>query len=243
MELEPGEPAAGPWRAVPLAELVQQLHEAAGAPTGRPRVVAVDGRGGAGKTTLVEALAALVPRSAIVHTDDVAWHHSFFTWADLLAEHVLQPLRRGQAVDHRPRAWEERGRPGSICVPVGLDTVWVEGTGVVRERLRPLLDASVWVQVDREVAGRRLLARDGASPEQLRLVADWEREEFSFLLREQPWSRCTIGVAGSPGGDRLQPGHVAVTDPVRAPVGHSRPVSCHPDSAARAADGWDCSRP
>ena len=216
MQLEHGEPAAGPWTAVPLSEVVQRLHVAAGTPVGRPRIVAVDGRGGAGKSTLVDLLRGQVPRSAVVHTDDVAWHHSFFDWADRLADHVLLALRRGDAVDHRPPTWEQRGRSGSIVVPAGLDTVWVEGTGVLRTRLRPLLDASVWLQVDREEAARRLRDRDGAAPEQLQLVEDWEREEHPLLLSEQPWAHATLIVAGSAVDDRLPAGHVLVATPVPA---------------------------
>ena len=170
MQPEQGEPAAGPWRVVPISELVEQLHVAAGAVTGRPRIVAIDGRGGAGKSTLVQRLEAHVPRSAVVHTDDVAWHHSFFDWAGVLAEHVVELLRRSEAVDFRPPPWVQRDRPGSISVSAGLQTVWVEGTGVLRDQLAPLLDASVWVQVDRADAERRLLDRDGDAPEQRRHV-------------------------------------------------------------------------
>ncbi len=197
MRLEPDEPAAGPWRAVALDELVRTLRRAGGPHPGRPLIVAIDGRGGAGKSTLVHRLAARVPSSASVHTDDIAWHHAFFDWADLLARLVLEPLRRGEGVDHRPPAWVERGRPGSIVVPAGLDVVWVEGTGVVRDRLLPLLDATVWVQVDADEAQRRLLARDGDSPEQRRHVAEWDREERPFLRRERPWARATVVLAGS----------------------------------------------
>ncbi len=46
MTLEPGEPAAGPWRIVSPAELIERLHGAAGALVGRPQIVAIDGRGG-----------------------------------------------------------------------------------------------------------------------------------------------------------------------------------------------------
>ncbi len=214
MELGPDEPAAGPWRLVTVDELVQFLVTAAGTHVGRPRVVAVDGRGGAGKSTLVERLAARVPSSAVVHTDDLAWHHAFFDWAGLLADHVLAPLRRGEAVDHRPAAWAARGRPGSIVVPAGVDTVWIEGTGVIREQLLPLLDASVWVQVDAADAGRRLLERDGDSPEQRRHVAEWDREERPFLREQRPWSRATLVVAGSQVLPHDPETHAAVAQPV-----------------------------
>ncbi|WP_236006849.1 uridine kinase family protein [Nakamurella leprariae] len=214
MDLEPGEPAAGRWRVIPVTELVESLYAAAGPVTGRPRIVAVDGRGGAGKTRIVDRLQVVAPSSAVVHTDDIAWHHSFFDWDELLAEHVLRPVRRGEAVDHRPRAWIDRDRPGSIAVPAGLDTVFVEGTGIVRRSLAPLLDASVWIQVDRRVAARRLLARDGDDPAHRQMVADWEAVERPFLLAERPWAHATVVVAGSPVSDGSAPDELAVADPV-----------------------------
>ena len=214
MELGPDEPAAGPWRLVSVDQLAQSLVAAAGTHAGRPRVIAVDGRGGAGKSTLVERLAARVPSSAVVHTDDLAWHHAFFDWAGLLTEHVLEPLRRGDAVDHRPAAWAARDRAGSIVVPAGCDTVWVEGTGVIRESLLPLIDASVWVQVDAPDAERRLLERDGDSPEQRRHVAEWDREERPFLREQRPWARATVVVAGSQVLPHDPTTHAAVAQPV-----------------------------
>ncbi len=214
LQLEEGEPAAGPWEVVAIRELVDRLHGAAGSAAGRPRIVAIDGRGGAGKSTLVQQLAAAVPKSAVVHTDDVAWHHAYFDWAGVLAKHVLQPLRRGEAVDFRPPPWVARGRPGSIAVPAGMQTVWVEGTGVVRRELADLLDASVWVQVDRAEAERRLLERDGDAPEQQQHVEAWLLEEHPFLMRERPWEHATLVLAGSPVVGQLPRTHVAIAAPV-----------------------------
>jgi len=186
---------------VPVRAAVQRLREAAPRISGRPQVIAIDGRGGAGKTTLAERFREIVPNSAVVHTDDVAWNHAYFDWGALLAEHVLQPLHRGEAVDYRPAAWIAHDRPGSITVPAGVDVVWVEGTGVIREELAPWLDASVWMQGDLDEQERLLIARDGDSPEQLQHVANWLREELPFLLREQPWARATMIVGGPPGMD------------------------------------------
>ncbi|MGK5680212.1 uridine kinase family protein [Actinoplanes sp. URMC 104] len=196
MHLHPGETEAAGWRVVTLVDAVRQLRNASPEVTGRPRVIAIDGRGGAGKTTLAERLCEVAPDAAIVHTDDVAWNHAYFAWGAVLAKNILQPLHRGAAVNFRPEAWVAHNRPGSITVPAGAQFVFIEGTGVIREELARWLDASVWMQGDLDEQERRLLVRDGDSPEQLEHVANWLLEELPFLAREQPWARATMIVGG-----------------------------------------------
>jgi hypothetical protein len=197
MLLHPGEVEATGWRVEKLSDVVQRLRDASPGVAGRPRVIAIDGRGGAGKTALVERLCAVVPASGAVHTDDIAWHHAFFDWGTLLVENILRPLHRGEAVEFRPPAWIERDRPGAIRVPAGADVVWVEGTGSIREELACWTDASIWVQGDLDEQARRLTARDGNSAAQRRHVAEWMTEELPLLLREQPWRKATVVVAGT----------------------------------------------
>ena len=196
MKPEVGEPAAGPWRAEALEGLVRRLLPAAGPRADRPWIVAVDGRSGAGKTTLVDRLLARVQDSDVVHTDDVAWHLSFFDWADELRNGVLEPLLRGEAVHYRPPGWVARERPGAIALPAGRSVVWVEGSGSSRQALTDLIDASIWVQCDNLEARRRLRARDGQEEEELH--REWEEQEIPFLLQDRPWERATAIVAGRP---------------------------------------------
>ncbi|RDV12914.1 hypothetical protein DXK94_00220 [Arthrobacter sp. RT-1] len=169
---------------------------AAGQRADRPWIVAVDGRSGAGKTSLVDRLLAQVPASAVVHTDDVAWHLSFFDWADELRTGVLEPLHRGEEVHYRPPGWVARERPGAIALPAGRSVVWVEGSGSSRQALTDLIDASIWVQCDNLEARRRLRARDGQEEEELH--REWEEQEIPFLLQDRPWERATVIVAGRP---------------------------------------------
>jgi hypothetical protein len=204
MDLPDGEPECRPWRATSPDEL-HDLIAATPEPATGPLIVAIDGRGGSGKTVLARELAATAGRrgtsAAIVHTDDVAWYQSFFGWDGLLAEHVLAPVRAGRGADYRPQSWQDRGRPGAITVPAGAGLLLVEGSGSTRASLAPWLDATIWVQVDADLAEQRLRARDGDAPAQRQLIADWLLEEEPFMLREQPWARCRWVVSSTGDGD------------------------------------------
>lgn len=198
MILPPGEPAAGPWRVQTVVQFVDRLRVAAAPPRDRPWVIAVDGRSGSGKSTLARAVAATVPGSVVVHTDDVAWHHSFFGWADLLVDGVLARARRGESVAYRPPAWDARDRQGEIKVPAGCPLLIAEGVGAGRRELAELIDTVVWVQSDMVEAERRGIARDGGTAEAAAFWHEWIAEELPFLAQQRPWERAAAVVSGTP---------------------------------------------
>jgi hypothetical protein len=206
----------GPWRVESVSDLLARLgvpeDVLKGAPTKRPLVIAIDGRGGAGKSTLAHRLRDAVPASAIVHTDDLAWHHSFFDWAQLMRDEVLVPLHAGRSVNYRPSAWEQRGRPGAIEVPAGLAAVWLKGTGSIRRELTDLVDAAIWIHADAAEAERRLVARDGSDEEVERVKREWNREGDTFLQDQRPWHHATVIVACTT-DIRHEPIHEVVTAP------------------------------
>ncbi len=118
---------------------------------GDPPIVAIDGRGSSGKSTLARRLCRITPGSAVVHTDDIAWAHAVLDWTDLLIDGVIRPVRAGARVAYRPPKWDERGRAGAITVPVGLSLLLIEGVGSGRRSLAPLLDGVIWVETPLEV--------------------------------------------------------------------------------------------
>lgn len=192
------EPLAAPWTARPFAQVVAQLVRSLPVSGHGPAVLAVDGRSAGGKSSFAARLAAAVPGTAVVHTDDIAWWESFFGWDHLLAEGVLAPARRGEAVAFRPPAWEERARDGAVVVPAGARLVVVEGVGASRRSLLPLVDAAVWVQSDVVEARRRGLVRDGDDAEAERFWDEWESQERPFLAEDRPWERAVAVVCGTP---------------------------------------------
>jgi hypothetical protein len=202
LQLAPDEPEAGPWRAESLAVAVAAVMRPGhgeGA-SRRPVVLAVDGRSSSGKTTLAGRLRDVVAGSAVVHTDDIAWWHSRFGWADLLTDGVLLPARAGQAVAFRPPQWDQRQRQGAIEVPAGCTLLIIEGVGAARRETIHLVDVAIWVQSDERETERRSLARIGQSdgPLTARHYRDWMAEEMPFVAGQRPWERACLIVCGTP---------------------------------------------
>jgi hypothetical protein len=203
MRLAPEEPAAGPWRAARLAVVIGALTQlgTAGPGTARPVILAVDGRSNSGKTTLAARIGDAVAGSAVVHTDDIAWGHSRFGWADLLIDGILTPLRQGGAVAFRPPGWAGHGRTGCIQVPAGCRLLAVEGVGAGRREAASLIDALIWVQSGEGEAERRSLAlvgKPGKSPTRWH-AQEWMAEERPFVAADRAWERADIVISGNPG--------------------------------------------
>lgn len=194
MRLHPEETEAGPWRRIDDDELAALLARLL--PDGRGLLL-VDGRSGTGKSTVAARIAALLD-GAVVHSDDLAWHHDAFAWDDLATTHVIEPWRRGERIDYTPPGWVAQGRDGSVTVPGGVRVLLLEGVGAGRASLAEHADAVVWVQSDRDEARERGLRRDvelGRTPaEAERFWDEWMAAEEPFLAQDRPWERADLVV-------------------------------------------------
>jgi uridine kinase len=146
------------------------------------RIVAVDGGGGAGKSTIAALLASELG-CEVVHTDDFAsWDEPLEWWPRLLAE-VLEPLSRNEAASFEAARWEPDAPPRRIDISPAPFLV-LEGVSACREAFRPFLAYTVWVETPADERLRRGLERDG---EHARAQwEDWMREEEDYRLRERP---------------------------------------------------------
>jgi hypothetical protein len=210
LQLAPEEPEAGPWRVESLSTVINAVtrRKPGRSSSARAAVLAIDGRSNSGKTTLADRIGEMVPGSVVIHTDDIAWEHSRFGWADLVIDGILIPVHHGQAVSYRPPRWDEHGREGSIEVPPGCPLLIIEGDGAGRREAAHLIDTLIWVQADERETGRRSAAR-AANPPAADLAnmapdgapfdeAGWMAEEIPFNADQRTWERADIIVCGTP---------------------------------------------
>lgn len=193
MRLHSEEPKPHSWEVLDDGELTVRLRGTL--PAGDRSLVLVDGRSGGGKSTFASRLTRLLG-AAVVHSDDIAWHHDPMEWADVLLDGVIAPWRRGEAVSFRPPGWVSHGRQGAVEVPPRTVLV-VEGVGAGRAVLAANAELVVWVQSDRYEARRRGHERDvelGRSPEEAEAFwKEWMQAEDPFLAADRPWRerRCS----------------------------------------------------
>lgn len=172
------------WRSQPFDQWLRALLAC------HPRWIAIDGRGGAGKSTLAARMSD-VTGAPVVYVDDVSWSFSRFGWAEELKENIVAPVNAGEAVDYRPPGWVTHNRPGSIRVPGRCPLVIIEGTGLLRPELE--WDTGVWVAGDLEALRARCIER-GEDPN---FYDDWQVEELPFIENSRPWLRADDVVDGS----------------------------------------------
>jgi uridine kinase len=171
------------------ADVVAAVVAAVGGRQGT-RWIGVDGKGATGKTTLAARIAAVLPRSVVVHIDDFARPDIRGWERDRFVRQVLQPLLAGQP--GRFQRWDFNRNVGAEwhTVPAGVPVV-VEGVSSTDERLGISWDFTIWVEVPYEIRLARALERDG--PEMLeRWLTDWMPSEDAYEQQQRPQDRVDL---------------------------------------------------
>ena len=159
------------------------------------RVVCVDGRAGAGKTSLAAELAAfLEPVGPVttVHMDDL-----YEGWSGLptVADHVADELVGQWAAGEPGRlaAWDWHLGSRLDPVPLALTpVVLMEGVGSWSRRIEDAVSAVVWVECDEPTRRRRARLRDGGVLEPH--WDSWATDELLVHEREQTRLRADLVV-------------------------------------------------
>jgi uridine kinase len=171
----------------------------------RPSLICIDGLGGAGKSTLAEAVATERPDVAIVQCDDFYGPQAsdWTTWTpqqgyeryfdhDRLEDQVLRPLRSGSRASFQRYDWSANTLADWVEVdPDGV--VIVEGVYLLRPRLRRYWDLAIYVDAGRDLRQRRMSAR---SQNDVGWINRWAAAEDYYESVERPSDFADVIVPG-----------------------------------------------
>jgi uridine kinase len=128
-----------------------------------PRIFAIDGVAGSGKTTLATKLQWDIAGSQVVHMDDL-----YSGWQEPLSEdlikrvchEIINPLLKGTEVAYRKFNWHQQVFDETVKLPP-TQTLLLEGVGAGQKAFRKMLSAIIWVEFEPTAGFERVIARDG----------------------------------------------------------------------------------
>ncbi len=166
----------------------------------KPRILAIDGRCGSGKTTLAEALRQVLP-CQVVHMDEFFLRPHQRTEARLaipgenvdherFLQEVLLPLKAGKSFAYRPYNCSSQGLQAPVALQPGMLTI-VEGSYCCHPALWDFYDLRIFLTVGREEQLRRIEKRSGA--EKLKqFKTRWIPLEEAYFSRFDLKNRCDL---------------------------------------------------
>jgi uridine kinase len=149
----------------------------------RQRIIAIDGGGGAGKTTFASYLQQAIPGSVVVKIDDFYKPPQLrtpllstkiinpnFDW-DRLRTSVLEAVKENRDIRYQLYDFKAGNLSGKfISIPFDA-TIIVEGVWSLQKAFLDFYDYRIWLEAPSDVRMERGVARDG---EEFRKV--WEEE-------------------------------------------------------------------
>lgn len=154
-------------------------------------LIAIDGRGGSGKTTLALIIKKSFPEARIITTDD--FYNKIIEKIDerLLRKQILEPLSK----DLPTKYMEYNGkiRKPRIIEPGGI--VIIEGVYAFHSSVSNYYDFKVWINIPLELVNKRVKKRDGYFDK------DWNKfhrpKEDKYLKKDSPKSRADLIISNT----------------------------------------------
>ena len=157
------------------------------------RLVAVDGPGGAGKSTFAGRLAA-VAGAPVVPTDDFASWDDPLGWWPRMLEQVIEPLVRGEPARYQRFDWST-GRLAEWITVEPAPIVVIEGVSSGRSEWAEHLAYVVWVETPATTRLARGLERDG--DDALDDWRAWMAAEDAHFERDRTRERADLVIDGT----------------------------------------------
>jgi len=190
--------AIHPTDVVRFTELDRPRLLAGPARAGKTRVIAIDGRSGAGKSSLATLLAGELDAPVVALEDLYGGWDGLERGVDLLVSAVLEPLhaRRAARVPRYDWVAREWDTPWVLEPP---EILIVEGVGAGARRAAAYASMLIWLAAPAAVRKKRALDRDGATFTPYWDM--WAAQEEAMLAREHTPERADLVIAA----DDLRP--------------------------------------
>ncbi len=158
-------------------------------------MIAIDGRSGAGKSSLAGRLRAELDAPVVTLEDLYGGWDGLERGIDLLVSAVLAPLRAGRAARVPRYDWVARdwGTPWTLAP--ATEVLIVEGVGAGARRAAAYASLLIWIEEPGPVRKKRALNRDGATFAPYWDM--WAAQEDAMLAREHTPERADLVLRGS----------------------------------------------
>ncbi|MDP1711917.1 MAG: hypothetical protein Q8K86_05620 [Candidatus Nanopelagicaceae bacterium] len=154
---------------------------------GSSHVIAIDGRAGAGKTTLANnlflALSSMCP-ATLIHMDEVyeGWESALGESLTERLSNLLEDLSRGAPHQLPIYDWSAKAF-NSFREITPTRILILEGVGSGQRIVREFATAIFWLDIDSETGLTRVLERDGKISEPF--MSQWQVDEDEHHRREK----------------------------------------------------------
>lgn len=174
-----------------IAEKILQFQPALQGPV----LIAVEGFGGAGKTTFAAMLAKSLGDAYVVHMDDfiikdridqASWDNGVFDRVRLERQ-VLAPLRSGAEAQYQKLLWEAETLSELITIP-DMRYVIVEGITSYHPDIAAYYDYKIWVHAPIETAKSRGQRRDKGNENEAKWGI-WANNDRIYQEKHHPEKR------------------------------------------------------
>lgn len=154
---------------------------------GRTHIVAIDGRAGAGKTTLSKELLlalSLKHEVTVIHLDDLysGWDLALGESLTQILSVLLETLSKDSPALVPIYDWKMQSFNSQREI-VPCDLIIIEGVGSAQSIVREFSTATIWLDIDPATGLQRVLDRDGIAISEEML--QWQINEDRHFLKDR----------------------------------------------------------
>ena len=159
----------------------------------QPPLLAIDGYGGSGKTTLAKEIQSDFPGSSIITLDDFVTSTESPADRRRFLSQVLKPLSEGKGSHYQRFDWHEEALTDWISVKSeGL--IIIEGVTVLGDDFNSYYNFRIWIDCPIELASKRGMERDRNTYKvnnDQKWKEIWIKGDLDYAKTE-PWKRADL---------------------------------------------------